>query len=571
MRDTSNEFPEPQPSDQGSTERLGGRWSERVGPVRLDWLVCGIVLSLYAAAQLWLLLGPHPFDPARYFQSAVRFPEAAADYWTLRIGLVAPVAVAVRALGPSEAALYAVPIATGLLLAGSVYWTMILLFRQRLVAACAALVTVLNPPFLLNSSSIFPDTTATATFTAGILGLGLAGSWGERDRSGRRASVAALAAGVLFGWTYLVRELSPVLLPAVVAAVVLFRVPLRRLLLGAASCLITVGLELVYGALVHGDPLVRAEVILDRADRPLGPARQAALERLNEQIDDPFAASLVLPRLFLGWDSGWILVGLLCVFLLGLVWIRNRRLWVFGAWFLTVCVVMALIGLFPLSSGEPIINSSNIRYWYPALPPLVMGAFGTVALLARGLLPMARGALAGAFAAVLVALAVIIPGTLEFRSCAAKDIWRNDPGERWDDLRGWLAGPEAARYDFLRTDGLTVRLVPAFQRTVFGDLLWPGRPLAAPGRAFLRPPSPGTLILVHKDRFVRARARAERRLLELGQSWRPLFVSEDGRMVILGPGGAGDAAPDDWADLFPTVNPAGAEAGECGLDPYLGR
>ncbi len=113
-----------------------------VGDSLLDWLAGGLVLVVYAIVQLLLLQGPRPFDTAKYFDTAVDFPDIPADLWTMRIGLVAPVRAAVLALGPSEAALYAVPLAAGLLLAAAVYGTMLLLFGDRVVAAGASLVAV---------------------------------------------------------------------------------------------------------------------------------------------------------------------------------------------------------------------------------------------------------------------------------------------------------------------------------------------------------------------------------------------------------------------------------------------
>jgi hypothetical protein len=131
----------------------------------LDWVIGGLVLVLYAAVQLAFLQGPYPFDSAKYFRTAVDFPGVPADIWTLRIGVVFPVRAAVLLFGPSEAALYAVPLVVGLVLAAAVYGTMLLLFGDRVLAAAASLVTVLNTNYLLKSSSIFPDTTATAAFT----------------------------------------------------------------------------------------------------------------------------------------------------------------------------------------------------------------------------------------------------------------------------------------------------------------------------------------------------------------------------------------------------------------------
>jgi len=177
----------------------------------------GIAIALFLALQFFLLLGPHPFDPAKYFSTAVHFPNVGADLWTLRIGLVAPVVVAIRLMGSNEAALYAVPLATGVLLVTAVYGTMLALFRDRILAVAAALVAALNTDFLLNSSFLFPDTAATATFATGFLFLVLGGLTARASNPWVPRG-AVLAAGFFFGWTYLIRDFSPILTPTVVAA-----------------------------------------------------------------------------------------------------------------------------------------------------------------------------------------------------------------------------------------------------------------------------------------------------------------------------------------------------------------
>jgi hypothetical protein len=68
-------------------------------------VVGGIVLLVYAIVQLVFLQGPYPFDSAKYFMTAVAFPDVPPDIWTLRIGVVMPVTAAVHLFGPSEAAL----------------------------------------------------------------------------------------------------------------------------------------------------------------------------------------------------------------------------------------------------------------------------------------------------------------------------------------------------------------------------------------------------------------------------------------------------------------------------------
>lgn len=534
---------------------------------RLDVLVGAIVVGVAAVAQLKLLLGPHPYDPAYYFQTAAEFPIAASDYWTLRIGLMTPVWFAHLLFGPSEAALYAIPLLIGLLLAGAVYWTMLLLFGQRIQAAAAALVTVLSSSWLLNSSFIFPDTAATATFTAGFLCLVIGGRRStERDGSWV-PTVAALGAGVFFGWTYLIREFSPILLPAVLVAVVLLRYPLRRLALVAGAALATFSVELLYGLVGYGDPLVRAHVLLARRDAEIRPARRLFMERIEEQLNDPLDTILVFPKLLLTWNTGWLFLVLLAVFVVGLVHFRDWRLWILAGWCFSFWAVMAVFGLWRLPTGELIVNVTNIRYWYPIFPPLVMGAFGSLALFVQAFIRRGRRnllTLAGSAAAPAVAALVLIPGTAEFRTCAAKNIWRNEPAGRWHELRDWLGTPAARRYDVIWTDVYSTRLLPAYESETFGHRLWLGEveTINRHGR-FILPTSNlrRSLILVHKRFLPRALER-------LGPDWSPIFESNDHWMVLLAHARGARGGDQAWR-IRPPGRPA--ELGECGLSPYEAR
>ena len=534
---------------------------------RLDLLAGGLVLLAYALVQLWLLLGPHPYDPAYYFKTALEFPIARADYWTLRIGLMAPVSLAVRLLGPSEAAFYAVPLAVGLLLTGAVYGTMLALFRDRVAGAAAALVTVLNPSYLLNSSFIFPDTAATATFTAGILFLVLGRARPEEGDRGWIAPACALAAGAFFGWSYLIRELSPILLPAVVAALVLLRYPLRRVGLVLGAAVVTFSLELLYGAVGYGDAFVRAHVLLDRRDAQVRPARERLMELIHERIDDPLDALLVFPRLLLTWDVGWILLALLAIFLAGLaVFRRDRHLWLLAAWLLSFWAVMAVFGLWTLPSGELIVNVTNVRYWYPILPPLAMGAFGSLHLLLGKASASRRSTLLAHGATAALGLLVLLPSTVEFRDCARQDLWRNEPAAPWDELRSWFASPDAEPYDVVWADRISSRIVPVYIRTTFGERVWGGEVRPIPRDAATVVPAPerdGALVLFH-TRW------GHRGVDELRREWSPVFRSEDGRLVLLADDGETPATGPAWWQTRAKA-PTRGELGECGLGPIEGN
>ena len=556
-------------TEAGRTRARGAR--RLTAKTRLDLLVGGIVLLLYTAAQIAFLQGPHPFDPAKYFKTAVDFPHVPADLWTLRIGLIAPVRLAVLVFGPSEAALYAVPFATGIALAAAVYGTALLLFKDRVVAAAAALVTVLNTNYLLNSSHIFPDTTATAVFTAAFLCLLLGAKRSTEQVEGWAPTVFTVAAGVLFGWAYLTREFSPLLFPAALAAVVMLRYPVRRVAILAGAAVLTFCLDPLYGLARYGDPLVHAQLLLGRGDRTTSPERVGRVEHIVGQLNNPLDTVLVFPRLLLSWSSGWAFLLLIAIFVVALGWVRDKRLWLLAPWFLSFWIFMAILGLGTLPSGRWILNITNIRYWSPIFPPLVIGAFGGLALLVQKFMPTWRGIRLTPVVAAVVAALVLVPGFVEYSSCAAKDVWRNDPGERWKELRAWFGTEEAEAYDTVWSDGKTQRLVPAFTSTTFGHPLWHGKvekfkhsPQLVPATDVRR-----SLILIHKDRFQWEVPEAQKRLDELRREWAPVFVSHDGRMILLAhkPVTAGEPAESGQTWWILTRREAGV-LGSCGLSPY---
>jgi hypothetical protein len=558
-----------QPATAEATPKHLGRRLAR-GTV-LDLAVGGVVLGVYLVVQLVLLLGPRPLDPARYFDAAVDFPDIPVDLWTLRIGLIAPVRLAVLVFGPSEASYYAVPIAVGLVLTAAVYGTMLLLFRDRVLAAAAALVTVLNAPFLFTSSYIYPDTSATATFTAGFFFLVLAAVRAERDDPGWVPAAATASAGVLFGWSYLIREFSPFLLPAVAVAVVLLRLPLRRVAILAGAAVVTAGLELVYGLIRYDEPFIHVRQLLDRNHSEFSRPRAVRIEHIQAQLDNVFDSLLVGPRLLLAWDSGWLLLLVVAIFLVSLVLVHDRRLLLFAAWFFSFWAIMVGIGLGELPSGRWILNVTNVRYWYPALPPLVMGAFAGLWLLVQKWSPGRRGVLLAQVAAALLAVVVVTPGVAEFRNCAAQQAWWNDPSKRWTELRSWLATPDAQRFGTISTDWMSERLAQAYVASTFGNRVWEGDvesfALARP----IRPASPleTSLVLVHKDRLLPF-SQSRKRLQELRSDWTPVFSTTDRRMVVLAHVSAGvrtrEPAERGWWRLGAPA--ARSNPGACGRSPY---
>jgi hypothetical protein len=377
-----------------------------------------------------------------------------------------------------------------------------------------------------------------------------------------------VCAGVLLGWSYLVREFSPILLPVVIALGLLLHYPLRRIALLAGVGLATASLELLYGLVYLDDPFVHARLLLERGNGEVVDG-QVRMAYIQDQLGSLLDTLLVLPRLLIAWDTGWAFILLAALSLLALAYLRDRRLWLLAAWFLSFLVVMAVIGLGSFSSGHWVLNVTNIRYWYPIFPPLVMGAFGGLWLLLRGRFDGRHGLRIAQSASVVLAALVLLPGFREFSDCDAREAWRNDPAKRWHELREWFSTPEAGGMNVVWTDRYTSRLLPAYTASAFGRGIWDGdvETLSSLGDV---PPADDVLLLVHKDRWG-AWEDGPEALEGLRDEWSPLFVTSDQRMVVLAPkeaaGGTDPTAYGDWWSLWAGFV-AAAPGGTCGRNPY---
>ena len=439
-----------------------------------------------------------------------------------------------------------------------------------MLAASTALATVLNAVFLYRSSLLFPDIPATATFTTGFLFLVLGARRAQEEKRGRAPLAFVVLAGMLFGWTYLIREFSVILVPAVAIQAVILRYGLMRLVLLCAAALTGPFLELAYGLVKYDDPLAHVHALFARRHRPVNLGDKPIVDQITGELKTPLDTLAVFPRDVVTFWSGWIVLALLVPYVVALVVTRDRRLLLFAPWLFGFWIIMALIGLGTLPSGRWILNITNIRYWYPALPALIMGGFAGITLLttrfasaqaARTLVPVL---------AVSLSLVVFIPGVANFKTCESTGVWRNDPIQRWAELRNWLASPEAQRYDIIYTDPKTERLVPAFTHSTFGTSLWKGTLQKIGKREPIVPANvPSTaLILIHKDRF-RPYVRHPDTFHHLRREWMPVFETSDRHMVVLAPRPAtSDKRLDprgSWSIVIPPVplDPI------CGQNPYV--
>jgi hypothetical protein len=525
----------------------------------LDALALLVIAATYAVVQYLVFPGPQRFDPSYYFQLGTHFPHVAANWWSLRIGILAPLRLAIAVFGQSQAAQYTLPVVAAVLLAGAVFAMMRMLFHDRLVAIATALVVVLNPNFLLNSAYIFPDTLSTATFAAGLL-LVIAGRPREVEPPAWLMTTTVAAGGVLLGWTYLIREFSPILLPVVIAAVLLFRYPVRRMAVLAGAAVATYGVELIYGAVRYGNPFERIHVLLGR--KSSSASHHADWAPFREKVHNIVESALVLPHLLLSWNEGWVLVAFIVVFIVALARFRGTRLLVLGAWLFSYWALMAIIGVTHNKTGDPYLDIGNVRYWYPALPALIMGGLGGLALLIRGTTPSVLRVRLSQAAVLVAAALVLVPGTAQFASCANKNVWRNDSAQSWDGVRSFLTSSQAKPFNVIHTDRISVRTLVEYTHSTFGGTVWHG---TLGPTSTKNPPLTGA----HRLLLVNVASSNRQRAAKLLRTWSPVYVSSDGRLALLAakPVARPVSAADQqrWLSAY---GPRPVVPGTCGSSPY---
>jgi hypothetical protein len=233
---------------------------------------------------------------------------------------------------------------------------------------------------------------------------------------------------------------------------------------------------------------------------------------------------------------------------------------------------MVLLAMGELPSGKWIINVTNIRYWYPLFPALAMGGLGGLWLLIQRFAPARRAVLAAQLAVVLVAALILLPGMAEFRSCASKNIWRNDPMSRWHELRSWLGSANASSYRLMVTDRATEReFDPVYLSAPLGGRVWEGKVNAWPKSGSRIEPVNGaedSLVLLNR-RGVSTVPGGLQRIDSLLSTWAPVFVSGDGALVVLAhrPVVPSAGLPAPWWERGREETPVPSE---CGINPITG-
>jgi len=338
-----------------------------------DFICLAAVVLITLIVQAFFISPPIMSDDMEYYFQATRFPNMPENpsHWSLRTGLILPVAVLYRIFGHAELVYYAIPILSVLALTCGTYWLGSRLFNRR-VGFFAAVWLVTIPNFLKESSLLLPDIPATACV---VLGFAILATWYYRQREAGSDLTQALTpmsfflAGFLFGWAYLVKEYYLLFILVIPFAFLFFRIPWKRLTLVAAGMAAALSIEAILGLVLYGNPLIRLMTTEPRET-------WGFIERDLLRIISYF------PRLLrqLGGQGPLLLaiVGFVTM-LLGLVK-KKPNIAFLAIWALVTYSLFTVAGLLPVLlswEGKVLLRLHKFRYWMLILPPLfIAGSVG---------------------------------------------------------------------------------------------------------------------------------------------------------------------------------------------------
>ena len=435
----------------------------RAHPLVVDGAAVITVIASSAAVQLLYLQPPQPSDQMFYFYRAGEFPDPSiVEHKTLRIGLLLPVKVFQRLFGTSEAAYYAVPLLSGVLLVVATYAVGRLLFG-RVIGVGAGAVIGLSPVFLLESSHLLPDIPSAALFATATWLVLVACRRIERHGTVHTGDQIALVfAGLLLGWAYLTREYLVFLFPLAAFIFWVHGVSFRRLVwVTVPVASVFVG-EVALNTAVYGEPLARLTLTGGHSGSvPLGN---------TDRLDLLFR----LPSGLAQFTSGPVLVMLLVLLLLA-GFVRRRPFRIILAWFLLLWLPLTLLSGFVLDPELRFLRTHKIRYWFPLFPTVAIGGLAMVRHLMQGFLESETASpwVRRHGAPLAVGVMAFFVSWYGFQSIAESRRFRVNGADQIADLREWLR-EEGQDVDVLWTDDRTMHLLPLATNSTFGDPVWRG-------------------------------------------------------------------------------------------------
>jgi hypothetical protein len=442
---------------------------------------------LFVQTVVLLLVRPNPIgsDGLGMMGYARDFPNVPANHHTVRIGLLLPTRVFEEILGFGQASFYAFPFLCSLLLVVATY----ILGRElfgRWVGCVAALLTVVNP-ILVQTHSIYgsgieratswqllPDIPSTALFTLGLALLVHGVQRVPRPESGRVTPDPRwlVAAGLCFGWAYLIKETIPFLFPVIAVVLLLWRVAWRSWLWIGGTMVACFVAELVTNAALYGNALARFSAGGEQGAAPAQPLTRLDVLRLFETVIRRDHATLA-------WGAAVVLT------VLAPLVFRRRTHVMIAVWALLYWVAMLVLSGV-LDPSYITVRGQLPRYWIPIAPALAIGAAGALrAAWGAIAVRLDRSVLRGPALVGVVTAVALLPFCVPVWS----DIVHNPRDGSWSALRGYLHTHNSAITTIVMNDRDAQILAFYRLNIVGGGAAWRGRLVLVRGRP-PRPPDP---------------------------------------------------------------------------------
>lgn len=504
--------------------------------ISLDSPFVAAALFALAATLSFLVFREPPIlsDQLDYFSAAWALPDTSATHRHLRVGLVWPVWALTRIFGYSEFAYYGVPLLTRFLLGFSTWWLGRQMFSAR-VGWTAGLLLMMTPAYTRVASQLLPD-----YFAGSLIALSIALIFWTRSgppRAARTQFLALLASGVCVGWAYLAREYIVILFPCIGLGMLLLRTPLRGWVAFCIGAIATYCLELAWGLVVYGNPLVRFSASAS--------PRETDWEFATE-IPEILA---LLPTAFSQYGGWWLPAFVVFGLIAPIAFLRHRHAgWrVLAAWSLPGWIFFTTIALLPvlLFDQEAVyLRLHMFRYWSIIFPPIFIAGAAAVFALAD----QVRGRYGEVAGLLLSTLLIAVPtwGTaLGLKQVSTANSLMSATGHDYREFRSFMEMLDHPPDMLWMDQGSGVassNSLPIYLRSPAGRPLWEGtiRFLNSSRSNWvdISEIDSGYVVLDRTRADVIFNNKTPRYFLAPTRVWETVFRSSNGRILVLDPLGS---------------------------------
>ena len=468
-------------------------WLAGAPTTRRDALVAlGCAVAVMAFAVVWRA-PVVPADAWHYVRSALEFPSSA---WVAlgytRYGMILPSIPTTALFGDAQVSSYVWPVVASGALAAAVY-----LISRRwwgpLAGVVALVVLFGNSIVIYNLTRGYPDIMSMALIHSAAFCALMARDHGFR---GRRAVGWLLAVGFVLGWAFEVRETAMFAWPLVFVLLWRRGTALRTAAIVLLPVLAWAAVDIGISAVTYGDPLLKLHTLAPFVgEKVADPAATAVPQVVRTRVDH----LLAVPREALkeAPDGLWMVVsGLVAA---AALLVRNGPLRLMSFGFIWIYGLNVLAGGVLLPE-RPFGTLTVGRYWIQYFPSIAITIGGLTALTAAWVAArVGRRSRRGATwaAAAVVALACVVPVWGAARYLPSAPALAPNGGDALEELRAHLGGLDYET-DRVWSDWQTVRILPAYQRGVFGGAqVWSGTPTKFTDAA---QPRAGDSVLVYSAR-----------------------------------------------------------------------